>query len=1092
MSFKCIILCLLPLCVLSLMGSPTAIGQDSWDLDWDASTPPPNPPFADPRGGGETVAAGLFIINGTYNVLNWIGATGEVLGIGGANNTTGVTIEIAVRILPGQTDRAFGLTWVDGPSGSGAGGVGVWWSPGKVEAGPAQDAGAALTTFVADTTDALHVYRLTQDANSNLVTVYVDDGQVPVIVNAAGDSTATFDPGRVHFGRVDTFAPSANAMVEIDYLRIHAGSTPPAPTSTYTGTIPDWTSDRRFRVLVETPPTPGLSRPADELVAQVDIDFDQHLEPGQQADLSSLQVVEFDPDTGAVIDFPGNVYASTTGDRPLRFYDAAIPWNYPYKFGYAYSTNGTSLPNEYMEGGGRYFNAFGDGQQGALAWAHTQRGNDPSYYAAYFDALEDPTQPRQAPAGFVGDGSHRCTDTSTSFFPIDHSRIDVADWDGDGLFDLIVGDGVGSLRWHKNLGQAGQPEFDAPRIIFEDNGEPADAGWSAAPRAFDWDFDGDLDLLVGTERGGVIVFFRNNGTPQSPSLHREGLLQADGAAIELPNAPVICDPNNEIFTLDYYSVLDVVDWDGDGDQDLLAGGATTGYIWYYQNVAPSPIAEPQLTFQGPLQADGADLDVTWHAAPTVADFDDDGDLDLICGAMQQNTSVEGCSDHTDPARVLWYFENVGTRTSPVLELRFPFPSSGSLGNRILATPRVIDYNGDGLLDLIFSARQELVFVPNLGTLQDPLFYPLEPTPIDWGNALLGFQHLLDYNEDGWADAFYGTSVGLNDGQGMPGFFNGGSVALPGSGLISHPSPSGDVYEFRYLADLDGDAQADILFGDHGGQVWFHEDLGTPGNPQIEPNGVSLQVVGGGIVEAELVPPIDPFDELQGARTQITVGDYNKDTWTDILVANTQGYIYLFLRVPGGLTFQPRVTLGRLHQIRLTVQTLDLNDDGWDDILASYAGGQIHQFINQAVPGTASFDPPVLLDHPAFNTAWPLTYVGDWNGDGDVDVIISVFGIVRFLERSFLDHGYVAGAIVSSEGFCGDPFADDDRDGDVDQEDFGRFQVCFTTTPGDPVPPECLCFDHDGDEIVSLSDFAVFQACMSGPQVPADPACDEGS
>lgn len=852
---------------------------------------------------------------------------------------------------------------------------------------------------------------------------------------------------------------------------------------------PQWSSDRRFRLLVQVEPVQGLSRPTDEGVAALDVDLGGYL-AGGEVDPSSLQVIEFDPITGAPTPYPSNAYATTVGELPLRFYDAAIPWNYPYKFGYAFSTNGTALPNEYMAGGGRYYNALGSGQSGRLVWAHTQRGNQPSCYAIYFNERSASATLDQPPAGFVGDGSHRCTATSSTFFNIDHTRIDLADLNGDGRFDLVAGDGAGVLFWYENQGGPAQPAFPIPRLLFAD-GEPMDAGWSAAPKAVDWDGDGDLDLLVGTEKESILLF-RNIGTPQSAVFHREGLLRADGIPLRIPNAPVSCDPTNSVFVYDYYPVLEVVDWDGDGDKDVLAGGFTTGRIWYYRNVASSPTVEPVLTFQGAIQADGAALDVTWCAAPTVADFDGDGDLDLISGALQQNTSVSGCSDSADAARVLWYFENIGTRTAPQLTLRFPFPSLGSFGNRVLATPRAIDYNGDGKLDLIMSIRTELVFAPNVGTPTAPKFLANPPTSRPWGNAALGFHQLLDYNGDGWPDAFEGNSVSLNGGHGMPGAFDGPTVALPGASQISHPTPSGDNYEFRYLADLDGDGLLDILSGDHGGRVWFHRDQGSPGNPQIEPVGVQLPTTGGGFVQAELVNP-DPFDALQGARTQIAAGDFNHDGSTDLIVANTQGYIYLFVRQSGGLTFGPKVLLGRLHAIRLTVQTIDINGDGWDDLIASYASGQVYRFINRAQTGQALFQPAALLDHPAYNLAWPLTYVGDWNNDGDVDLIINVFGITRFIERSFLDRGYAMAQVLDFGSRCHALFGDFDRDGDVDIEDFGLIQSCITgplDLNGEFDPSRCACADHDRDEDVDYFDMAAFVPCLSGADRPMIPDCDQ--
>jgi hypothetical protein len=66
--------------------------------------------------------------------------------------------------------------------------------------------------------------------------------------------------------------------------------------------------------------------------------------------------------------------------------------------------------------------------------------------------------------------------------------------------------------------------------------------------------------------------------------------------------------------------------------------------------------------------------------------------------------------------------------------------------------------------------------------------------------------------------------------------------------------------------------------------------------------------------------------------------------------------------------------------------------------------------------------------------------------------------------------------------------DFDLDGDVDQEDFGRFQVCLSGTDQPQTDPSCTHALLDSDDDVDEDDFGVFQACISGPNVPADPAC----
>ena len=59
-----------------------------------------------------------------------------------------------------------------------------------------------------------------------------------------------------------------------------------------------------------------------------------------------------------------------------------------------------------------------------------------------------------------------------------------------------------------------------------------------------------------------------------------------------------------------------------------------------------------------------------------------------------------------------------------------------------------------------------------------------------------------------------------------------------------------------------------------------------------------------------------------------------------------------------------------------------------------------------------------------------------------------------------------------------PPGDADHDGDLDLYDFGRFQVCFTTTG--PVPTGCDTFDYEPDNDVDLNDFAEFQPLLAGP------------
>ena len=61
----------------------------------------------------------------------------------------------------------------------------------------------------------------------------------------------------------------------------------------------------------------------------------------------------------------------------------------------------------------------------------------------------------------------------------------------------------------------------------------------------------------------------------------------------------------------------------------------------------------------------------------------------------------------------------------------------------------------------------------------------------------------------------------------------------------------------------------------------------------------------------------------------------------------------------------------------------------------------------------------------------------------------------------------------------------DYDFDVDMEDFGLFQACYSG-PGMASGPDCEPADLDDDGDVDQEDFAVFQECIGGANQP--PGC----
>ena len=67
-------------------------------------------------------------------------------------------------------------------------------------------------------------------------------------------------------------------------------------------------------------------------------------------------------------------------------------------------------------------------------------------------------------------------------------------------------------------------------------------------------------------------------------------------------------------------------------------------------------------------------------------------------------------------------------------------------------------------------------------------------------------------------------------------------------------------------------------------------------------------------------------------------------------------------------------------------------------------------------------------------------------------------------------------------------ADRDRDGDVDQSDFGCFQACLTGAAVAQHDPSCQWARLDSDGDVDAADLNLFIGCASGPDVRANTDC----
>src|SRR5688572_21761987 len=125
-----------------------------------------------------------------------------------------------------------------------------------------------------------------------------------------------------------------------------------------------------------------------------------------------------------------------------------------------------------------------------------------------------------------------------------------------GLFQVLYGAEDGTFRPAEVLnGSDGEP------LIIPADRQTITQNICTRPFAVDWDADGHLDLVVGNF-AGTFYWFKGQG---------KGQFEPKPEAIQAGDAPLrIEGAHGDPF---------VVDWDGDGDLDLLSGSSNGGVQW---------------------------------------------------------------------------------------------------------------------------------------------------------------------------------------------------------------------------------------------------------------------------------------------------------------------------------------------------------------------------------------------------------------------------------------------------------------------------------------------------------------------------------
>lgn len=435
---------------------------------------------------------------------------------------------------------------------------------------------------------------------------------------------------------------------------------------------------------------------------------------------------------------------------------------------------------------------------------------------------------------------------------------------------------------------------------------------------FDVDGDGRPDLLTGRTNCPEVTVLRNEGTAQLARFTAAGLnapAPFSGQAPRVPNLPAAY-PADVNFDGRPDLLLAPNLFDNRDNNDTVD---TRNTVQLYRNTGaatgPKLAREPA----GFLHSDM--LDAGEQAAPTFADLDGDGLVDMLVGSLSR---PDGGGTFRAALR---YYRNVGTRQQPVFKL-IEADYLG-LSRRKLAAlrPVLADLNEDGRPDLLYSSfslrggGSTVSYVLNTAAAGQPATFNLEAA-VELPNLppqRYTMPAVADVDGDGHPDLLLGVTGSSTAFPGGPlrYYRNSGTGALSQRfrlenndyGQLRNPDGNLPGYLSPVVADFDRDGRPDLLTADAEGNLRFFADLRTQtvafaGRTNVLFNPLNQQLEAarwGGTFEMRLVP---------------AAADVNGDGVPELFLGQETGGISSFVGRGGLLTSSPTPTVRTGPEVRV--------------------------------------------------------------------------------------------------------------------------------------------------------------------------------
>jgi len=551
-------------------------------------------------------------------------------------------------------------------------------------------------------------------------------------------------------------------------------------------------------------------------------------------------------------------------------------------------------------------------------------------------------------------------------FPVAEKFVLLRDFNCDGIEDLFCyfrneasgESGMSVYKGKRDLSGNIAYELFRPLLRYTELGQTFQYNLYTSnidiPDINDIDGDGDLDILNFHIGGGHVELFNNLSVENGwgcDSLKFEladncwGRFYESGISTALDLSPAFdscanwagwTPLRNSSGPRHAGSTLLSLDMNADGLRELILGDIAFDNLVLAYNSGNRDTALV-LTQTGAFPSVNP-VSITAFPAAFYLDVNNDNIKDLIASPNADDISVND--------RVAWHYTNTQADDNPVFVLdQQDFLVSDMIELGSTAAPAFVDFNGDGLQDLVIgnygifvnasTYRTRLVSYENIGTANAPIFKL----------ASSDFASLQQYNLRRLVPTF-GDLDGDGDFDIIIGLEDGTLLRVNNTGTATSPLYATPIANFSgidvgqhaapQLIDLDRDNDLDLIIGERNGNSNYARNTGTASSPQfaatlnsqtfgfidtrisnqsldgnsaphiVDNNGSFLLFMGNEAGEIWAYDSIEnntlgvfrriasDFDEVEvGRQSILSVADINADGFPDVVAGNKRGGVSLF-------------------------------------------------------------------------------------------------------------------------------------------------------------------------------------------------------